>query len=182
MSDSPNPDISFTENGLVIRDVCKIEEIKTRMECRTDAKCFSWQVGRILRRDFQRVSYKIYKICCNPAGQARTRDLLMELALQAEEMKSKSTEFADMGEPEATTVPIRIVSPQTAMLFQSLKQADETYARLNLAYAQSRLTDRARSEIALGFEDAYSDLKRSLFNFGASNKTASELGKEMGIE
>lgn len=180
---SHNPMESTTESGLVVKNTDRLENIKTRMESRVEVTLSSWQICRIMRRDFQIMSAKMYKTCCNKDDRLKMRDLLLELMLQAEEMRSLLEEFEEADDAEPTIMSVRIVSHETAMLFQALKQADPLYTKLNRAFSKSQITSRRQAELMCGFERAFADVKLVLFSSHTkpSNKTAGELGKEMGI-
>lgn len=170
-----------TDDGLVLKNVEKIEEIGSRMESRIEVLTQSWQICRNLRRDFNLISSKVYKISRAKESRNKILDLLMEVALQAADLESRSSQFTEAGEPQTRLVPLRIVSAEASMLFNSMKQADRCYGRLNWARTQMQLTERQMEEIVEGYEIAYGDLKRFLFKANDSTKTAGELGKDMGI-
>lgn len=171
----------ITEEGLVLKNVAKIEDITTRLERRVEIDTRSWQISRHLRRDFNLIASKIYKITsANKDGRYAVHDLLMEIALQASEFGTQSSEFSEHGEGEVRKLELRLISAESSMLFNALRQVDLSYARTNFAIEQTQLTHRRQGEMAEGFEIAYAGLKKYLFA-KQPTKTADELGREMGI-
>lgn len=176
-----NPNNLTTEDGLVLKNVEKIEEVTSRLERRVTLDTYSWQVSRHLRRDFNLIASKVFKLTSsNKDIRFQIHDLLMEIASQAVEFDAESSEFSDLGDVQIRTLPLRLVSVESAMLFNSLKQADKVYGRTNWAVQEGKLTMRRQTELAEGFEIAYGGLKRFLFG-REKVMTAGELGKEMGI-
>lgn len=104
----------------------------------------------------------------------------MELTLQATEFEAQSRKFGDPEETVVRTLPLRLVSAHAAMFFNAMRQADRAYARTNWAVKQQQLTFRGQNEMADGFEATYGGLKKFLFG-ESSEKTAGEIGREMGI-
>lgn len=174
---SPN----VTEDGLVIKNTARIERIESRMEKRLTVQVFSWQISRVIRRDFNLLSAKMYMRGQDKKQKAQISELLLELSLQSASLKAESTNFSDDPNPTIRELPIRIVSPESAMLYQALKEADKVYARLGFAYREHQITERSFNERCHSFESAYSDLKRYIIGIATSNKTAAEIGQEKGI-
>lgn len=176
-----SPNSLITEDGLVLKNVEKIEELCTRIERRLDLDTYSWQICRQIRRDFNIMTIKMFKFgVSDKVRQQYMHDLIMELALQAGEFEAQSKQFSEPAEFVVRKLPLRLVSAQSANLLNALRQADRAYARTNAAVHEFRLTFEGQHEMASGFLSVYGGLKHFLFGESAG-KTADELGKEMGI-
>lgn len=181
MNESPAANVPVTEDGLVLKNMHRIEQIESRLESRVHAEVQSWQIGRILRRDYHIMSAKMYKIGCNKQNRMVIRELLLELALQTADMTSECKAYEPNGSTATQSIPVRIVCAEAASFLNTLKQADASYAIINWGYEHKQITDRRRNELTMGFEAAYGDLRTFLFGKPKSNKTAGEIAKEMGI-
>jgi hypothetical protein len=187
MSDFPNPN-DFTKNGRVVKNAGRIEQVDTNKEVRDEARIASWQVSRWMLRDFNILCARMHDLCEKGESRATARrrieGLLKEMLLQSEKMEARSKAFGSEStgdDPKTTDMLIRLVSAEAASLFRSLMWADEAYACLNQAHKQSRVTQQEEVGIVEGFESAFSALKRFVFAKSDSNKSAGDLGKEMGI-
>lgn len=90
----------------------------------------------------------------NKDKQHPLHELLMELTLQGVDFEAQSSDIGEPTEPEIRTLPLRLISAQSAMLFNAMKQADRAYARTNWTVQQGNMTHRRQNEMAQGFEIA----------------------------
>lgn len=174
-----NPTLT-TEAGLVLKNVGRIEDIDTRMEVRTDANLRSWQCSRILRRDFNLVTAKMYIKCRDKRDRRQVKDLISEFVLRSEFLKAES-ELCELSyDLQVGTVPLRIVSPEASLLYKTFMDIDLVIAKLTCAEMDQRLTHEKAQEMPLDVFCAYSDLKTYVLGV-TQMKTAAELGQENGI-
>jgi hypothetical protein len=172
---------AVTDDGLVLKNVHKAERINTNYEARVDAPFESWQICRLVRRDFNFVITK----CFHRAVGRRSvgnhlRDLGYDLRLQAEYLRDDVASFEVNPEPNVRTVPVRLFTHLGGSLYRSMLIADKAYARLNYAFANGKVSENDFQEYSRNFELAWAGIKAYL-NDGQSDKSAQELGAAQGI-
>jgi hypothetical protein len=176
----------ISNEGLVIKNAGKIEEIITKIEMRTEAQFLSWQVCRAMRRDFNLLSAKIFKGSLQEHQKkyfkAQIRDLMMEMVLQGEFLKAESSEYKLTYEPEIQVVPLRIVSPETGLLYRIFSEVDLPIATLACASFNGILSKKNFDNLIASFFSSYSDLKSYLIGYNKQfEKSAAEIGRDEGI-
>lgn len=174
-----NPTIT-TEAGLVLKNVGRIEDIDTRLEVRIDANLRSWQCSRMLRRDFNLVTAKMYIKCRNKNDKRQVKSLIEEFVLQSEFLKAESELFELSYDLQVGSVPLRIVSPEASLLYKTFMEIDLVIAKLTCAELDLRLSHEKLQEMPQDVFCAYSDLKTYVLGV-TQMKTAAELGQENGI-
>lgn len=179
MASELNP-TTTTDDGLVLKNTARIEDIASRIDVRVDARLTSWKCNRIIRRDFNLVSAKLYIRCRDKGSRHQVLGLLEEMVLQSEFLKGESSQYAISIVITPTIVPLRIVSPEASMLYKTLIAIDESITRFHCAHLDGIVTRdqlHAAPEMALA---AYSDLKTYVLG-SVSKRTAGELGRDNGI-
>lgn len=184
MADNPTPvKTEITDDGLVMKNVDRIESIQTPMEVRREVAAYSWQISRRLRRDFNLIAFKMFvRSCSNRTLRAQIHELLLEIALQVTSLAAECKEYEAFDETDVRKVNLRMVSAESAILYKAMKEADALHARLNYAHKSGLITLAKRADLTYGFDAAMADLER--FVYGAKskkNKTAQEIGQEIGI-
>jgi len=185
---SPNltvaPDGSaVTDDGLVVKHVLQAERINTTNEARVNAQFVSWQICRLVRRDF---NYVVTKSFHKGAGKAKVRareqlrDLMTDIRLQAEFFLDDVTCFPINLEPNVRVVPLRLFSDFVGGLLRSMMIADKAYGRLNYAFEQGQVSEENYNAYSRNFEMSWSAIKAFLNN-GQSDQSAQELGAAQGI-
>jgi hypothetical protein len=172
---------AVTDDGLVLKNVHKAERINTNYEARVEAPFESWQICRLVRRDF---NFVITKCFHRSVGRRNVgnhlRDLGYELRLQAEYFRDEVAAFEVNPEPNVRTVPIRLFTHLGGSLYRSMLTADKAYARLNYAFSNGKVSEIDFQAYSRNFELAWADIKAYL-NDGQSDKSAQELGAAQGI-
>lgn len=172
---------AVTDDGLVVKNVAKIEQINVRMESRITARFLSWQVSREVRRDFLLLSSKMYKRAANKTFRRQVADLMSELAMQCELLKDETKGFETPVDMPQMEVPLRIVSAEAGLLFRIFNEADLPIATLTYASVSGVITRERQDELISPFLQAYKDLKVYIIGQQQSEKTAAELGREGGV-
>lgn len=172
---------AVTDDGLVVKNVHRAERINTNYEARIDAPFESWQVCRMVRRDFNFVATKSFH---RAAGKRKVKEqineLVADLRLQAEFFLDDVNSFPANPEPDVRQVPIRLFSHYAAGIHRSMLIADKAYSRINLAFTSGKVSEVDYRAYSKNFELAWSSIKAFL-NEGQSDKTAQELGAAQGI-
>src|SRR5690606_36969577 len=110
-----------------------------RLEGRLDTPFYSWQVCRLVRRDFNFVAVKLFHREKRHGGREQVRSLAHEVRLQAELLADECTGFGAPPPGDGKLVPIRLVSPIAAGLYRSFLIADAAYAKLNHAVSAGKI-------------------------------------------
>lgn len=174
---------AVTDDGLVVKHVFDAERINTTKEARVDVQFVSWQVCRLVRRDFYYVATKSFYRGAGKTGVRageQLRDLMTDIRLQAELFLDDVSCFPVNPQPKTRTVPLRLFSNFVGSLLRSMMIADKAYSRLNHAYAGGLIAKEDYRTYSRNFEMSWSAIKIFLNN-GQSDKSAQELGAAQGI-
>jgi hypothetical protein len=172
---------AVTEDGLALKNVGRIERFNLRVDSRVEARLLSWQMCRIVRRDFNYIASKIIIRRNDRAGALQVRSMVQDLRTLADELDAETRDFVPNPETEGRIVPVRIVSPEVANVYLAVLQADAAYHRLNYAFQNNQLSESGLTDYTHAFEVSIGGLKLFLNNGGAGKKTAQQLGAEQGI-
>lgn len=179
-----NPPIVI-ESGHVLKNAARIEDIHTRMELRREVPLTSWECSRILRRDFNLVTSSMFKACTRRSDEnkrSEIRRLLVDFVLQGEMFDGESSTYEMTREIEVLNiVPLRVVSSEANLLLRTFVTADKAMARLKCAVSDGLINEDGRTQMFQGFITPYMDLKNYVLGTRKSEKTADELGKELGV-
>lgn len=179
-----NPPIVI-ESGHVLKNAARIEDLRTNMEHRVEVPLTSWECSRILRRDFYIVTASMFKTCSRRGNEHRrseVRRLLLELVLQGEVFDGESSAYEMTRDiPLDSTVPLRVVSGEANLLLRTFMNADKAMARLQCAVSDGLINREGRMRMFQDFIGPYMDLKKYVLGKPESNKTAAELGEELGV-
>jgi hypothetical protein len=174
---------AVTDDGLVVKHVLNAERINTTNEARVDARFVSWQICRLVRRDF---NYVVTKSFHKGAGKSKVRareqlrELMTDIRLQAEFFLDDVGCFPVNPEPNVRVVPLRLFSNFVGGLLRSMMIADKAYGRLNHAFEEGRVSEEDYRAYSRNFEMSWSAIKAFLNN-GQSDQSAQELGAAQGI-
>jgi hypothetical protein len=178
---SRNPN---TAGGKAIHYLDRIEGIRASRELRVEARLTSWEVDRVMRRDFNFLSTQVFKVCTSgkDAERSMVREMITEFMLHGEYFKGKSSMYEVTREiPADLIIPIRIVSAEANHIFRTLMTGDAAMMRLKCAVIDGVMTKQERTHLFQEFMRPYYELKLVLQRRGARAKSASELGEELGI-
>lgn len=172
---------ALTVDGLKLKHMDAIEMINVRLEDRNESTFYSWQVCRLVRRDFNFVAPKLFHREKRKNGREEVRSLIHEVRLQADLLVDECKAFAEPPKDDGMVVPVRLVSPAAASLFRALVIADGAFARLNYAVKQNELAQNLVHSYTQPFENAFSDLKMYCSKRNQEQKSALELASAQGI-
>jgi len=140
--------------NLVIKGVQRIESINTPYEKRVESEFESWQCCRIIRRDFNLLTAKMYMLSRKQQNLHSIKKLLRIISLEALAIK---VEFSNFEAPpvQAISVQLRLVSDEAETLLEAFKVVDAA-----LSKAISTREKNAPLNEFKSFFSAYSDLKK----------------------
>lgn len=175
---------AVTEDGLHLKHVAKIESLTTNLDSRLTARILSWQVSRTIRRDFNKVTTKLFMRGRDSVFKTQAKDLLVEFSVQGEFLKAAAAEYplppSDIVAP--VEIPLRIVSAEAGLLMRVFRECDGPIAALNHATSTGAISKETKEEIMQPWERAFKDFKSYVIGENRqSSKTAAELGAEGGI-
>jgi hypothetical protein len=124
-------EVGKTGNPLVIKGVERIESIVLPGEdVRRDAELFEHVISRIMRRDFNLTSVKLFWYTKGFHRYARARSMLHDLQAEAERLEDLARPYEMPVSTPAATCTMRIVSDETQLLFDALVMADRALHKL----------------------------------------------------
>lgn len=173
-----------TADGLALKNVHRVELIDARLAQDVSANFHSWQVCRMVRRDFNFVSAKMFHQMAPKSTKTsvkeQIRGLVHEVRLQAELLVLACQAFESNPDPDIRVVPLRLVSPASSSLYKAFVYADVAYAKLNYAAENRKISPDDVHGYAQDFVLSFSDLKNYSIK-SSSPKSAHELGIAQGI-
>lgn len=179
-----NPTIT-SESGHVLKNVGMVESINAPLEMRVDAKLYSWECSRILRRDFNLVARKMFMALVSRKDWRDTqiRSLLKDVTLAGETFTVNCSRYKLTRDiPHHSEVPLRLISAESATLYKTFVIVDEGMRRLACAVSDGKMNNEQRTGLFRQFERPYADLKALVLHGRATAKSSEELAAEMGIE
>lgn len=173
-----------TAGGRAIHYLDRVEGARAARDLRLEARVTSWEIDRVLRRDFNYLSHKIFRVSAagTPAERSVVRELITEFMLHGEYFKGKSSAYEVTREiPAEYVMPMRIISAEANHLYRTLMTGDAAMMRLKCAVIDGLMSREERSHHYAEFIMPYHQLKMILSGQKVRTKTASELGEELGI-
>ena len=160
---------ALTRQGKVLKNMDRIESVNTRMEKRVIAHVRSWQVARMLRRDFNLFSSHLFfrMIKATIEEKRAIEQLIGEILAQATVLTFAVKEIPGVVIDETfdvETIPVRLVSRETSYLYRAITNLDEPLVRLESAYRRSVLSREEFREIVRPGREAYTDLRTVIFD------------------
>lgn len=176
---------AVTADGLALKNFDRVDRIDSRLAQQMDAHFHSWQACRMVRRDFNFVTAKMFHRMvpktANSDLKSQIRGLVHEVRLQAELLAIECQAFETNPAPEIRVVPLKLISPSASSLYRAFSYADIAYAKLNYAAENRKISPDEVHDYAHDFVLAFSDLKHYCSLKSTSTKSAHELGIDQGI-
>lgn len=144
-----------------MKDSEQIARINSKCSEDIVAHVITWQLARVFRRDFNRMSYKMFLLSSKFNAQQRIILRLHEMqsALHAlQNLVAKIPAPAEVAPADKSPLEIRLVSPEARILFDALMAMDTVMHRL-----LSQHDPETTEEICSDFFSAYGRLKYALF-------------------
>ena len=124
-------ELGKTGNPLVIKGVERIESIVIKGEDRRrDAELYSHVISRVMRRDFNLTSVKLFWYTKGFHRRGTARRMLLDLQAEAERLEDLVRPFEMPDGTPAATCTMRIISNEAELLFDALLLADRSLRKL----------------------------------------------------
>lgn len=159
------PELGKFGQPLVIKGVERIEAIVLPGEkVRREAELYTHVLSRIMRRDYNLTSVKMFWFCKGFQRRISAQELLHDLVAEADRLENLARPYErPQGSPVATCT-FRIVSDDAALLFDALITADRALFKL----LHSPIKDDAEHNLT-PFVRALTALRKEVFgSFGPS--------------
>lgn len=146
---------------LVIKGVDRVEMIVVHGEDdRRDAELFTHVLSRIMRRDFNVTSVKLFWFTKGYRRRENARAKLRDLVDEVTRLEDIARPYEMPHGTPAATCTMRIVSPEAGSLFEALVRADRALHKL----MHSPLAEVAEENMA-PFMRAFTHLRSAVFGF-----------------
>jgi hypothetical protein len=119
----------LTDNGLIIKGRSQIESVNAQDAQRVLTTIRTWHCSRLLRRDFNTLTVKIFWACRNSGKRRQIRDLLSDLADEAYVI-GRSVTGARNADVVHTTLTLRVISFEAQVLYDSVMLVDRSLSTL----------------------------------------------------
>lgn len=124
-------ELGRTGNPLVIKGVERIELINVPGEdVRRDAELYSHYISRVMRRDFNLTSVKLFWYTKGYNRRLAARRMLRDLADEAQRLEDMARQYERPAAAPAATCTMRIISDEAELLFDALMTADRALHKL----------------------------------------------------
>lgn len=161
-------ELGRTGNPLVIKGVQRIESIKIQGEdVRIDAEMRSHVISRVMRRDFNLTSVKLFWYTKGYNRRKTAKYMLDDLQAEADRMEDLARPYEMPTGPAAATCSMRIISGEAKLLFDALMLADRSLHKL----MHSPLAEVAEDN-AVPFLRAFAMLRKEIFGFPRRERTS----------
>lgn len=131
MAEQKKQDKVMTAQGLALKGVEKIRRINCDAT-EKDVILRTWQFGRIIRRDFNLLSYKMFFAMRRHELRMRVKPALDDLVEEADVLDAM-TRKSELPTPDQSTfLNLRIVSGDTERMLDALLTADRALAKMNM--------------------------------------------------
>jgi hypothetical protein len=129
MTIAEKPDKILTQQGLAMKSVGKIERINCDAT-NEDATLRTWQLSRIVRRDFYLVSYKMFFAMRQKGGKSTVLKRLADVREEAEVLKNMTQHFELPVADTATVLSLRLIDEESRILLEALVTVDKAFAKM----------------------------------------------------
>lgn len=131
----------LTDNGLIIKGRSKIEAVNAQDAQRVLTTIRTWHCSRLLRRDFNTLTVKMFWACRNSGKRRQIRDLLSDLADEAY-VVGRSVAGVKNADVVHTTLTLRVISSEAQVLYDSVMLVDRSLSTLMEAEAPKSATEQ----------------------------------------
>lgn len=154
-------ELGRTGNPLVIKGVERIESIVlTKEDVRLDCELRTHLISRVMRRDFNLTSVKLFWYTKAYSRRRSARNMLDDLRAEAERLEDLARPYEMPGGVPAATCSMRIISDEAQLLFDSLMLADRSLHKL----MNSPLAEVAEDNLG-PFLRSFTMLRKEVFGF-----------------
>jgi hypothetical protein len=155
------PEVGKTGNPLVIKGVERIDSIiLQREDTRRDAELFTHVLSRVMRRDFNLTSVKLFWYTKSFHRRSTASAMLQDLTAEAQRLEDLARPYEMPPAAVAATCSMRIISDEADMLFDALMMADRALHKM----MHSPLAEVAYENME-PFLRSFTVLRREVFGF-----------------
>lgn len=129
MAEKKNEDKVLTAQGLALKGVERISRIKGDAS-QKDVILRTWQFGRMIRRDFYLLSYKLVFAMRRADSRARVKRALDDLVDEADVLESMTRKNELPTPDDSTFLSLRIVSGEAERILDALLVADRALCKM----------------------------------------------------
>lgn len=144
--------------ALVMKGVEKVESLNSRYSIHKSVAITTWQVSRVFRRDFNLMSFKIFKALAARRMPGRIEHCIGELEAELALLEDRVASYPVPAATPTQNISVRLVCPETSQLFDILSAMDVIMVKLLAAHEQEVVDD-----VCADFFAAYGRLKNALF-------------------
>jgi hypothetical protein len=155
---------------LAVKNVDRIEAIHAPGgDKRCEAALYTWEYSRVMRRDFNITSIKLFFFCKKPGGLLVARDLLRTLTEEAQVLEDMALRYEMPDDPVFSRCVMRILTDETQHLFDAIVTADRAFHKLK----NSAMGEMAEDNL-IPFMRAYNALRQKVIGFPKRQVVESE--------
>jgi hypothetical protein len=159
MSEEQTENTMLLSDGRVMKGNAKIESIVTRYEERVTFSPYSLQCNRMLRRDFNPITAKMYMLHNRRNKREKIGQLIMELTHEANHLEQSTSKYPAPSVSTILPLPLRLISSVSRQLLEAMMTFDKAFAKV--ADAEG---DEAAKQYCSDFFLYYGRLKHCLFD------------------
>lgn len=146
---------------LAVKNVDRIEAIQVPGEDRRcDAALYTWVFSRLMRRDFNLTSVKLFFFCKKEGQRDIAWNLLNDLTEEAQVLEDMTRRYEMPDAPVFSSCLMRIITDETQQLFDALVTADRALHKM----ANSPLAEMTEENL-IPFMRVYNALRQKVFGF-----------------
>ena len=151
---------------LAIKNVDRIEAIEVVGEDkRCEAAMYTWVFSRLMRRDFNLTSIKLFFFCKKQGQLEVARDLLQTLTEEAQVLTDMAYRYEMPAAPIFSSCVMRIITEESQELFDALVAADRALHKMQ----HSSMAEVAEDNL-VPFKRAYNALRKKVIGFPKSSR------------
>ena len=159
-------ELGKTGNPLVIKGVERIESIIVqRPDLRRDAELYTHLISRVMRRDFNLTSVKLFWFAKGFHRRGIARRMLLDLQAEAGRLEDLARPYELPDGAPAATCTMRIISDDAELLFDTLLLADRSLRKL----MHSPLAEVAEDNMT-PFLRSFTLLRKEVFGFNEDQR------------
>lgn len=144
--------------ALVMKGVEKVASLNSRYSVDKSVAITTWQISRVFRRDFNLMSFKIFKALAARRMPGRIEHCISELETELTLLEERVANYPSPPVAPTQSISVRLVCPETSQLFDILSAMDRIMVKLLAAHDQEVVDD-----VCADFFAAYGRLKNALF-------------------
>jgi hypothetical protein len=161
---------SSTAQQLAVKNVDRIEAINAPGgDKRCEAALYTWEYSRIMRRDFNITSIKLFFFCKQTDQADLARHLLWNLTEEANLLEYMAAPYEMPDGPVYNRCVMRILTEETQRLFDALVTADRAFHKLK----NSAMGEVAEDNL-IPFMRAYNALRQRVIGYAKRQPAESE--------